>query len=337
MNSLSRLQRLDLHSLRLFATVVKDGSITRAAERNHIAASALSRRVADLEHAVGAPLLLRSRKGVIVTDAGRTVARHVERIQDELISLLDAVAIQESRPVRICASHSVIAGALPELMRAFELSSEQVRLEISEGNSREVLAACAEGTADIGIGLGIQGQHPETVEVWSLWTDRLQVVMREDHFLARCKAVRFEQVLAFPVIGSAPEGALFALLQQQAAQIGASLALSATAADFSTACQLAESGLGLAIVPGTSIPAGLSKTLTRRPLFETWSQRPVNLYCNAKQQRAAGCAALLRHLKMQAQLRSTIRQERDGVFPAPRFEPQFTEMAVLPIAREASA
>jgi DNA-binding transcriptional LysR family regulator len=336
MSSVSRFQRIDLYSLRLFAMLVKDGSITRAAERHHIAASALSRRIAELENAVGAPLLVRSRKGVLLTKAGQVVAQHAEQIQDVVLSMLDAVVTQDSSaPVRLCASHSVIAGALPELMRAFETGAEHVRLEVWEANSQEVLAACVEGKADIGLGLGIQGPLPTSVEAWTLWTDRLQVVMREDHLLTRCQRVRFKQVVAFPLVGSAPGGALFGLLQQQAARIGEHLTIVATASNFSAACQFAEAGLGLAIVPATAIPASLNRSLTRRPLCEIWSQRSVNLY-GARQDRAAGCTALLWHFRNHARLHSTSGHEREGFVPAPGFESHLAKVTLLPVACKTS-
>ena len=66
-------RRLDPYSLRLFASAAEEGSIARAAAREHLSASALSRRIADLEHAFGVPLLVRSPLGIRLTDAGRLV------------------------------------------------------------------------------------------------------------------------------------------------------------------------------------------------------------------------------------------------------------------------
>jgi DNA-binding transcriptional LysR family regulator len=331
----SRLQRLDLHSLRLFAIVAKDGSITRAAERNHIAASALSRRLAELEHLVGARLLVRSRKGVDLTEAGRIVLQHADRIHDEARSLLRAIsAAQEATPtVRLCASHSVVGGILPELLGAFRPGAEQVRVEISEASSREVIAACEDGRAEIGIGLGVRAPLPDGLEAWSLWTDRLQVLMREDHFLARAKGVRFEQVLAFPVIGSNPAGALSEQLRQEADALGIAYIPRVTAANFSASCRLAASGLGIAIMPRTAVPAGLDGSLVQQPLLEPWAQRPVKVYASAKRS-CPGAAALLQHLRARSQVLSTLRQEPETLQPGARLEPKFTVAPLLPAARE---
>lgn len=63
--------RIDPYSMELFLATAREGSIARAAKREHIAPSALSRRIADLELAIGLPLLVRSPSGVELTEAGR--------------------------------------------------------------------------------------------------------------------------------------------------------------------------------------------------------------------------------------------------------------------------
>lgn len=336
MNPIARLQRLDLHSLHLFASVAKDGSITRAAERSHIAASALSRRLADLEHAIGATLFVRSRKGIQVTDVGRAVLLRAERIQDELRCLLDdAAALQQAQVrLRLYASHSVISGVLPELLRAFKPAAENLRLEICEASSQEVLSACADGAADVAIGLRVRAPLPDSVECWELLPDRLQVVMREEHLLARGRAVRFEQALAFPLIGSDPKGALSLQLQQEAARLGLCLAPQVSAGSFSAACRLAETGFGLAIMPGSAIPSDLSLPLVQRPLLDGWAQRSLMIYVSSKRSASAGVSALLLHLRRQSRMVSTLRLQRENLLPAGRVEAQLTVPALLPVECE---
>ena len=81
-------RRIDPYSVRLFASAARAGSIVRAAQQEHIAPSALSRRLADLEHAFGTPLLIRSPRGIEPTDAGRMVLARGEKLDEELQSLV---------------------------------------------------------------------------------------------------------------------------------------------------------------------------------------------------------------------------------------------------------
>ena len=66
-------RRIDLTSLQLFVAVCELGSIGRAAEREYIAASAVSKRLSDLEAAVDTALLYRHSRGVTLTPAGESL------------------------------------------------------------------------------------------------------------------------------------------------------------------------------------------------------------------------------------------------------------------------
>ena len=66
-------RRMDLTSLQLFVAVCELGSIGRAAEREFIAASAVSKRLSDLEATLETPLLYRHTRGVDLTPAGESL------------------------------------------------------------------------------------------------------------------------------------------------------------------------------------------------------------------------------------------------------------------------
>ncbi len=70
------MRDLDLTSLRLFVTVCDTGNMSRAAEKANMVASAVSKRLAQLEATVGASLLTRRKHGVVPTPAGETLLEH---------------------------------------------------------------------------------------------------------------------------------------------------------------------------------------------------------------------------------------------------------------------
>lgn len=81
--------RLDPTSLKLFVSVIEEGTIAAAAEREHIAASALSKRLSELEGILHTQLLARSNKGIAPTAAGialLNLARGVLHDLDEVYS-----------------------------------------------------------------------------------------------------------------------------------------------------------------------------------------------------------------------------------------------------------
>ncbi len=71
------LRGLDITTLRLFLAAVEEGNLAKAAEREHIAISAISRRISDLEARWGVQLLERHDRGVVPTAAGKGVVAQI--------------------------------------------------------------------------------------------------------------------------------------------------------------------------------------------------------------------------------------------------------------------
>ena len=136
-------RRIDLTSLQLFVAVCELGSIGRAAEREFIAASAVSKRLSDLETAVDTALLYRHSRGVTLTPAGESLLHHartvlfgLERMQGELSEYADGVRGH----VRMHANISAIFQFLPEDLGAF--AREHRMLSILKKSWTGTLWAC---------------------------------------------------------------------------------------------------------------------------------------------------------------------------------------------------
>src|SRR3954466_6231946 len=113
---------IDPLSLKLFVTIVEEGTIAAAAGREHIAASAVSKRISELEDTFGTQLLRRTNKGVVPTDAGVTLLQLARGVLHDMNNL--HVQISEySRGVRghvrLFANISSINQFLPSEIRSF--------------------------------------------------------------------------------------------------------------------------------------------------------------------------------------------------------------------------
>src|SRR3546814_17508883 len=83
----SNMRRIDFVTLRLFVAIAETRSLTRAAEREHLALAAVSKRVSDLEGQLGVSLLYRQPKGVELTPAGHALLHHARNLLDNLQQL----------------------------------------------------------------------------------------------------------------------------------------------------------------------------------------------------------------------------------------------------------
>ncbi|MDP3616526.1 MAG: LysR family transcriptional regulator, partial [Rhodoferax sp.] len=118
-------------SLQHFVAVCEEGSISRAASREAMVASALSKRIAALEKEVGVPLLLRSRRRVEPTPAGealRARPREVLAAMDQARAELNAFGQGIQGSVRVLASPSVLSEHLPDDIGRFLKQNPALRV-----------------------------------------------------------------------------------------------------------------------------------------------------------------------------------------------------------------
>jgi len=127
---------MDIRQLRYFVGVVDAGSFTRAAARLHVAQSALSFQIKQMEDSLGAPLLVRDAHGVQPTEPGRTLYHHAEIIlaqietaRSDVQSKVCEIAGEVTIGVPTAASDLLV----PELLAAARTSFPSVRLKITEG------------------------------------------------------------------------------------------------------------------------------------------------------------------------------------------------------------
>jgi DNA-binding transcriptional LysR family regulator len=127
-------RHFDPLTLRLFVAVCEERNIARAAEREAIVPSAVSKRIAAIERDIGAPLLVRGRRGIEPTAAGQTLLRQardmlgaMERMHAELSEF--ATGVHGS--VRVMASVSVLAERLPDDIGAFLQQYQSARVTLA--------------------------------------------------------------------------------------------------------------------------------------------------------------------------------------------------------------
>jgi DNA-binding transcriptional LysR family regulator len=146
--------RLDPLSLKLFIGVVEHGSIASAAEENHIAPAAVSKRMSELESALCTPLLMRTNKGAQATPAGLALLHLARR----LLVDLDDIAVQMREwsggtrgQVRVYANISAITQFLPSEIAAFLARYPEVDVHLQERVSPVIVKAVLENEADVGV------------------------------------------------------------------------------------------------------------------------------------------------------------------------------------------
>jgi DNA-binding transcriptional LysR family regulator len=267
--------RLDLLTLRLFVAITEEQSIAKAADREHIAASAVSKRISDLEEVLGTPLLNRHHKGIDPTPAGRALLHHARTIIRDLAQL-ESELVGYSKGtrgyVRIFANESTIFGYLPEELSGFLAEFPMVRIEFQAEVSPAIVQAVTENAADIGI---FAGDIPTPdLQVFPYHRDKVVVVVPRSHPIAANKAVRFLDLLDYEIIDQEKRSSIETLLLRASAGLGRSLKTRIRVGSFDAICRMVQANLGVGLVPERFADKMKSvMNIEAIPLDEPWAIR----------------------------------------------------------------
>lgn len=276
------LHRLDLVSLSLFSLVVRAGSISRGAELAHLAVGAASKRISDLEDAVGAELFERHSRGVTLTLAGQALQRHAQRILadvDHLAADLSDHAQGIVGVVRLVANTSAVTQFLPADLARFAAAHESIRIELEEQTSRDTVLAVVDGRADIGI-------FAERTPAFGLQTlpyrrDRLVLVVPQSHPLAARAAepaLPFAELTEFDFVSLPANTSLAQRLAAETAALGRRLRVRIHVRSFDAMCQMVAAGLGVAVLPEQAVrPYLAAMGLVRVAIADAWVERALLL------------------------------------------------------------
>lgn len=276
----SERMRFDLADLRLFLNIAETGAITRGAERSHLSLPAASGRVRGMEAALGAPLLVRKRRGVGLTPAGDRLAGHARRILREVEVMRDdlrAFGRTAATTVSLMANTAALDEHLPPLLATFLAAWPEIDVEVREAESVEIGAAVAAGRADVGVANA--AALSDAVATLPFRTDRLVLVAPADDVLVAGGGapVALRDLLDREFVGLPRKSALQRHLDGRAARLGGRLRLRARLSGFDGVCRMVEAGAGLAIVPEAAARRQGDRRLAILPLLDDWATRELAL------------------------------------------------------------
>lgn len=240
---------MNLHLVRAFSAVAEAGSFSRAAARLHISQPAVSRAVQELERQLDAPLLERTGRRVVLTEAGKILSVHavalfaIERAAETALAELEDLQRGE---LAIGASTTIGIYLLPPLMGAFQRRYPGVRLFLDIGNTTQIAERLRTGTLDAAFVEGPVRGSDLSVTAWR--DDTLVVVSAPDHPLAGHPPVALDELIRVPFVlrepGSGTREVVEAALRERGVEAKVAMELGSTEA----VKQAVAAGLGVSVV-----------------------------------------------------------------------------------------
>jgi DNA-binding transcriptional LysR family regulator len=173
---------LNLHLLRLFATVARTGSFSRAADVLRISQPAISKGVRDFELQVGCRLLDRNSKGVRPTREGQALVRHAEALfaaeraaEDELLALRNL----DQGSLRVGASTTIATYLISDYLGPFHQAHPGIELHLVSANTRDIADLMISQEIEIALVEGPVEDEELTSEAWR--TDVMSLIVGPQH------------------------------------------------------------------------------------------------------------------------------------------------------------
>ncbi|MFF4129701.1 LysR family transcriptional regulator [Microbispora rosea] len=293
----------DLTDLQLFLQVVDQGSITQGADRSHLSLASASARIKAMEKALGAPLLIRHRRGVVPSPAGwllvahaREVVGQVARMRSELARYSDGLRSTLVILANTSATETLVSSVLVDFMA----DNPDIDLELEERPSHEIVAAVTDGRVELGIVADTvdSGRLERAV----LRPDPLVVIARPGHTLAGRAHVAFSECLGHPFVGFTQGNPLQEHLSGQTQPLGLRPRYRAHLPTTEAICSAVAAGVGIAVVPALAA-ARWQRVYDLRvvDLTNSWARRNVLLCGQSWSGLSEPAAALAAHLRTRVQ------------------------------------
>lgn len=266
--------KIDFITLKIFITISEVGSLSSAAEREHIAIAAVSKRISDLEATAGTKLLYRRSRGVELTPAGHAFLHHARKILDDIFRLnaeLSEYGLGIKGHIRVHSNTSSIIAFLPKDLSSFSKQYPHIKIDLQERTSDEIVSAVRDGMADIGVFAGHVNSHD--LQLIPYKSDRLVLVAPNEHPITRYQKICFDDVNHLEFIGLQQNTSLHSLLYDQANKNGKILKMRIQVRSFNAICRMIHHGMGVGILPENTICEELKDLkLKAIPLTDKWAK-----------------------------------------------------------------
>jgi DNA-binding transcriptional LysR family regulator len=199
---LPALPRFTLRQLHYFVAVARCGQISAAATEIGLSQSAMTLAIADLEQAMGTPLLERGRQGVTLTFQGQGFLQHAEsllRMANEAARFPFRGRDLEGK-LELAATYTVLGYFLLPALARFRELYPRIELSLEELPRQEIEARLTNGQLEMGALLLSNLETSERLETRVLGRSRRQLWMAANHALAGRGSVSFEELATLPYI-----------------------------------------------------------------------------------------------------------------------------------------
>ncbi|MEO3944194.1 LysR family transcriptional regulator [Gorillibacterium sp. CAU 1737] len=257
---------MELRQLHYFLKVAQKQHVTQASEELHIAQSAVSRQIHQLEEELGVSLFVQRGRNLQLTSAGKLFLGRVEGILSELDRAVREV--QEfldpaKGEIRLGFPHSLGISLLPAVVAGFRRIHPEVKFRFRQGTYTSLIRDVIEREIDLAFISPVPMEH-EKVTGELLLTEELYAILPPGHPLAQKSEIRLEELAKEPFVLFREAYSLRSIVLEACERAGFSPHIEFEGEETDTIRGLVAAGMGVSLLPEMA-------------LVETTALQPVKL------------------------------------------------------------
>jgi DNA-binding transcriptional LysR family regulator len=249
---------INLHLLRIFATVAECGSFSKAADELYISQPAVSKGVLELEHQLGTNLIDRSGRKATLTEAGSLLQQHARQIfalERSAETALEQLHGLQRGHLALGASQTTGTYLLPPIMGVFHRQYPGVQLSLDIGNTQQVVERLLKGVLDTAFVEGPVDEPGIVIQPWRV--DKLVVIAAPDHPLVNQQPVSLARLLVEPFVTREPGSGTRAVMEQALRERNAQIQIAMELGSNQAVKQAVSAGLGISVVSEATVIVAL--------------------------------------------------------------------------------
>lgn len=244
--------------LRYFLAVARTGSIAAASAQLNVAASAISRQIANLEAELDCVLFERRPRGMVPSPAGELLAQHAHQVlirAEQVVTEIRELEGLARGLIRVASAEGFALDIVPNAIAAFHAAHPGIRFEVTVLPPAQVTQTVAVGEADLGITFALASTSQ--VEVLYAGQVDMRVLAAADHPLARAPALSLADLADYPVALTTRETTLRQVFDAACAREGIVIEPVLTANTLSALLPFVRRSRGLALMSALSVQTPL--------------------------------------------------------------------------------
>lgn len=259
---------MDISALNAFLAVARYQSFSKASEVLHLSQSAVSKRIAALEYELGTQLFNRVSRQISLTEAGKQLLPKADELvqqAEELHRYASTLNDDISGTLSIAIAHHIGLHRLPPILRHFNQEYPQVHLDLRFEDSDQGFYAVEQGDIEFAL-ITLPNTTPKQLHREVVWQDELNIVVGNEHELAKQGFVRVQDLEKYPAVLSSSDSETYKIIRRLFDKAGCDLKVQMQTNNLETLKMLSAAGLGWSLLPITMLDRQLKTLEFKTPL-----------------------------------------------------------------------